>query len=142
MLLAAKVGMNFVAVTPEGYEPDQGVVKIAAAAAKKTGASVEVINNPKDGMKNADAVYTDVWISMGQESEKEKKTEAFTGFQINAKLMSYGKSKTLFMHCLPAHRGEEVTDEVMDSKNSVVFDQAENRLHSAKAVLITLMHGE
>jgi ornithine carbamoyltransferase len=140
MMLAAKVGMSFTAATPKGYEPDPKVLKLALAAAGRSGAAVEVTNDPKGAMKNADAVYTDVWVSMGQEKDKAKKTEAFRKFQINSALMSAAKSKTLFMHCLPAHRGEEVTDDVMDSKNSVVFDQAENRLHSAKAVMITLMH--
>jgi len=140
MLLASKLGMSFTAATPPGYEPDGKVLSAARAAGKKSGSLVEVTNDPRGAMKDADAVYTDVWVSMGQEKDKEKKTEAFRRFQINAKMMSYAKNKALFMHCLPAHRGQEVTDSVMDSKNSVVFDQAENRLHSAKAVMITLMH--
>lgn len=140
MLLAAKLGMNFAAATPPGYEPDRKIFSAARTAGKRSGSVIEVTNDPRGAMKDADAVYTDVWVSMGQEKDKEKKTEAFRTFQINAKMMSYAKNKTLFMHCLPAHRGEEVTDSVMDSKNSVVFDQAENRLHSAKAVMITLMH--
>ena len=140
MLLAAKVGMNFTAATPAGYEPDGKVLAAASAAAKRSGSVIEVTNDPRGAMEGADAVYTDVWVSMGQEKDKEKKTEAFRRFQINAKMMSYARNKTLFMHCLPAHRGAEVTDDVMNSKNSVVFDQAENRLHSAKAVMISLMH--
>jgi len=142
MFLAAKLGMNFVAAAPPGYEPDAKSVKLASAAARKSGAAVDVSNNPKDAVKQADVVYTDVWTSMGQEEEREKRLKAFKGFQVNAKLMSQAKSYAVFMHCLPAHRGEEVTDEVMDSKQSVVFDEAENRLHSEKAILLTLLHGE
>ncbi len=139
MLLAAKLGMDFVAVTPEGYAPDEKVVKAALGFAKKSGASIEVVHDPKEGVKNADVVYTDVWTSMGQEAEKEERMAAFKSFQVNGKLMSAAKKKAIFMHCLPAHRGEEVTDEVMDSKNSVVFDEAENRLHSQKAIMLMLM---
>ena len=107
-------------------------------AAKVTGASVDINHNPMEAVKNADVVYTDVWTSMGQESEQQQRRETFKDFQVNAKLMSRAKSKALFMHCLPAHRGEEVTDEVIDSRNSVVFDEAENRLHTQKAILVTL----
>jgi ornithine carbamoyltransferase len=141
MLLAAKVGMHFVAATPKGYEPDKIVVRWAIAAGKKTGAKITLSNDPKEAVKKAHAVYTDVWVSMGQEQEKEKKTKAFKEFQVNGKLMSL-TSNGLFMHCLPAHRGEEVTDEVMDAPYSVVFDQAENRLHSAKAVMLALLYGK
>jgi ornithine carbamoyltransferase len=142
MLLAAKLGMNFVAVTPRGYEPDAKVVRTAAAAAKKSGATVGVSSDPKEGVKHADVVYTDVWTSMGQENEREKRLNDFKQFQVNAALMSHARSGAVFMHCLPAHRGEEVTDEVMDSRQSVVFDQAENRLHSEKAILLTVLHGD
>jgi ornithine carbamoyltransferase len=141
MIMAAKLGMHFTAVTPSTYAPEKNVVKIAQAAAKKTGAKIEVSHSPKDGVKNADVIYTDVWTSMGQEAEKEIRLKAFKEFQVNAKLMSYAKPTAIFMHCLPAHRGEEVTDEVMDSKQSVVFDEAENRLHTQKAVMVTLMKG-
>jgi ornithine carbamoyltransferase len=142
MLLAAKVGMNFVAATPRGYAPDQRVFKLASTAARKTGVVIDIMHNPKEAVKHADAVYTDVWTSMGQEAEREARLDVFKEFQINAKLMSYANKKALFMHCLPAHRGEEVTDEVMDSPQSIVFDQAENRLHTQKAILLTLMGGD
>ena len=138
MLMAAKVGMDFVATTPRGYAPDAEVFKVAVKAAKVTGASIDIDHNPMEAVKNADVVYTDVWTSMGQESEQQQRRETFKDFQVNAKLMSRAKSKALFMHCLPAHRGEEVTDEVIDSHNSVVFDEAENRLHTQKAILVTL----
>jgi ornithine carbamoyltransferase len=141
MIFAAKVGMNFVANTPKGYEPDKNVVKLSAAVAKKMGSTIEVINDPKDAVKNADVIYTDVWTSMGQEAEKEKRLEIFKSYQVNKKLMALAKPDAIFMHCLPAHRGEEVTDEVIDSKNSVVFDEAENRLHTQKAVMLTLFKG-
>lgn len=141
MFLAAKVGMNFVANTPKGYEPDKRVVKAATAAAKKMGSTIEVIADPKEAVKNADVIYTDVWTSMGQEAEKEQRLSVFKSYQVNKKLISLAKPDFLFMHCLPAHRGEEVTDDVIDSGNSVVFDEAENRLHTQKAVLLTLMKG-
>jgi len=139
MFFAGKVGMNFVAATPKGYEPDKNVFKTAIAAAKKMDSTIEIIHDAKEAVKKADVVYTDVWTSMGQEAEKEQRMKTFKSFQVNKKLMSYAKPEAIFMHCLPAHRGEEVTDEVIDSKNSVVFDEAENRLHSQKAVMLTLM---
>jgi len=139
MIMAAKLGMNFVAATPRGYAPEEKVFKIALAAAKKSGAKIDINHNPKEAVKNADVIYTDVWVSMGQEAEKEQKNAAFKEFQVNGKLMGHAKPNAIFMHCLPAHRGEEVTDEVMDSKQSVVFDEAENRLHTQKAVLVTLL---
>jgi ornithine carbamoyltransferase len=141
MLLAAKTGMNFVVTTPRGYEPDMNVYKIASDALKGTDATIDINHNPKEAVKQADVIYTDVWTSMGQENEREQRLEAFREFQVNAAMMASAKNRTIFMHCLPAHRGEEVTDEVMDSAQSVVFDQAENRLHSEKAVLCTLLHG-
>lgn len=139
MLLAAKVGMNFVAITPLGHHPDVKVVKAAREAAASTGAQIELSTDPGEGVSGADAVYTDVWVSMGQEAERETKTKAFVGFQVNADLMRNAEPGAFFMHCLPAHRGEEVTDEVMDSPQSIVFDQAENRLHSQKAIVYTLL---
>ncbi len=139
MLIAAKMGMHFTASTPRGYEPDPQIFKAAAAAAKETGAVIDLNHNPKETVKHADVVYTDVWVSMGQEEEKEQRLHAFKEYQVNAKLMSHAKHHTLFMHCLPAHRGEEVTDEVMSSAHSIVFDQAENRLHSEKAILVHLL---
>ncbi len=141
MLLAAKLGMHFIAATPRGYEPDKEVFKATAAFAKASGATVDINHNPKDAVRQADVIYTDVWTSMGQEAEREERLEVFREFQVNAALMGHAKQKAIFMHCLPAHRGEEVTDEVMDSAQSVVFDQAENRLHSEKAILIALLHG-
>jgi len=142
MLFAAKVGMGFVANTPKGYEPDKNVFKTASVLAKKMGSTMEIIVDPKEAVKGADVIYTDVWTSMGQETEKEERTKIFKPYQVNKKLFSLANPDAIFMHCLPAHRGEEVTDEVIDSKNSVVFDEAENRLHTQKAVMLTLMRGE
>jgi ornithine carbamoyltransferase len=140
MLMASKVGMNFIAATPRGYTPDMKVFKLAAQEGKLFGASVDISHHPNEAVRHADVVYTDVWVSMGQEKERAERMDAFRQFQVNAALMSHAKRKPLFMHCLPAHRGEEVTDEVIDSAVSVVFDQAENRLHSEKAILLAVMH--
>ncbi len=142
MLMAAKLGMNFTACTPRGYEPDMSVFKASAGAAEESGARIEILHNPKEAVRHADIVYTDVWTSMGQEAEQEARHDAFREFQVNEKLMSHARSHARFMHCLPAHRGEEVTDGVMDSANSVVFDQAENRLHTEKAILVSLLQGD
>jgi ornithine carbamoyltransferase len=142
MLLAANVGMDFVAVTPRGYLPGEDVMKTAAKIAARNGSVVELSHIPKEGVRNADAVYTDVWASMGQEAEKEERSKIFREFQVNTALMQCAKPSALFMHCLPAHRGEEVTDEVMDSAQSVVFDQAENRMHTEKAILYTLLRNQ
>jgi ornithine carbamoyltransferase len=142
MLFAAKVGMDFIASTPRGYEPNPKVFKCASHEAQANGSTLDINHNPKEAVKHADVIYTDVWTSMGQESEQEQRREAFREFQVNAKLMSHAKQKALFMHCLPAHRGEEVTDDVIDSPQSVVFDQAENRLHTEKAIIVTVMSGD
>ena len=104
--------------------------------------SYTVTGNPKEAVKNADVLYTDVWTSMGQEEEREERLRLFKEFQVNKRLMSRAQPRAIFMHCLPAHRGEEVTNQVIDSKQSVVFDEAENRLHSEKAILLTLLRGE
>ena len=139
MLMAAKTGMDFIASTPRGYEPSRQVFTTTLQEARIVGSVVDLNHNPKDAVRHADVVYTDVWTSMGKESEKEERENVFREFQVNAKLMSHAKNKALFMHCLPAHRGEEVTDEVMGSPTSVVFDQAENRLHTEKAIMVTLL---
>ncbi|HEY6952074.1 MAG TPA: ornithine carbamoyltransferase, partial [Bacteroidota bacterium] len=142
MLLAAKLGMNFVAVTPRGYLPDEEVVKMATKIAAEQGSAVEMSHIPREGVRNADVIYTDVWTSMGQEAERDERASVFRDFQVNAALMKYAKPSAIFMHCLPAHRGEEVTDEVMDSAQSVVFDEAENRLHTEKAIVYILLRNQ
>jgi ornithine carbamoyltransferase len=134
MLLCAKVGVKFIAATPEGYEPEKSYVE----AARREG-EVLLTHDPKAAVRDADAVYTDVWTSMGQEDESAKRLQIFPPYQINAELMSAAKSDAIVLHCLPAHRGEEITDEVLESPQSKVFEQAENRLHAQKAVLLWLM---
>ena len=135
----SKVGMDITLGCPKGYEPNPGVVSEAREEGNRSGCKVKVTNDPKEAVKEADIVYTDVWASMGKEKEHEKRVKILKPYQVNAKLVKEAKEDYLFMHCLPAHRGEEVTDEVADSKNSVIFDQAENRLHTQKALLALIM---
>jgi ornithine carbamoyltransferase len=135
----SKMGMDVSVASPKGYECQPSVVKESKGLAKNSGSSVFMTNKPEDAAKGADVLYTDVWASMGQEKEAAKRAKAFKGFQINKKLAALAKPHCLIMHCLPAHRGQEISDEVIDSKNSVVFDEAENRLHVQKAILIKLL---
>lgn len=136
----AKLGVSVVCVTPPGYEPSSRVVEAARADAAKNGSRVIVTNDVKEGVRGADIIYTDVWASMGQEAQHEKRVKLFAPYQVNERLMGLtGKDDTIFMHCLPAHRGEEVSNGVMEGPASVVFDQAENRLHIQKAVLVSLV---
>ncbi len=139
MFGAAKLGVNFWAATPKGYEPKKEIYELAIEDAKSTGAKINIVNDPEEAVKDADVVYTDVWASMGQESEAEIRKKIFQPYQVNQKLFSLAKPDAIFMHCLPAHRGEEVTDDIIDSPNSVVFDEAENRLHVQKAIMYELM---
>ena len=137
----AKLGVSVTIVCPKGYEPQKSVVDQCIEDGKVTESRI-LVTNDTAAVKGADVIYTDVWASMGQEKEHETRVRLFKDYQINATLMAKtGKKDTLFMHCLPAHRGEEVTDEVVDSPNSVVFDEAENRLHAQKAILVSLMAG-
>jgi len=135
MLLAAKVGANFRLGCPEGYDPDPELWQAALGFAQTSGALLTVTHDPAEAAQDADAVYTDVWASMGQEDEAAERAKIFAPFQVNAALMAHAKPDALVMHCLPAHRGEEITAEVLDGPHSVVFDQAENRLHAQKAIL-------
>ncbi|MFZ5800529.1 MAG: ornithine carbamoyltransferase [Candidatus Omnitrophota bacterium] len=139
LMAAAKVGLNIRIATPEAYAPDAGVVAEARSAGQGSGAKIALGNEPTEAAKNADVIYTDVWASMGQEAEAEKRKKDFAGFQVNSPLTALAKKDYLFMHCLPAHRGQEVGDEIMDSQHSIVFDQAENRLHVQKAILIWIL---
>ncbi len=139
LLICATLGINISYATPQGYEPDREIVEMAKKISKESGSKIESFHDPKEAVIEANAVYTDVWASMGKESEREKRKEVFKDFQVNKKLMELARKDAFFMHCLPAHRGEEVTDEVIDSPRSIVLDQAENRLHSQKAILVTLM---
>jgi len=135
----AKVGMDITVATPKGYECDENSVKHAKEAAAQTGATVITCYDPIEAVKDADVVYTDTWVSMGMESEKEERVKAFMPYQVNKELMQKAKKDAIFMHCLPAYRGFEVTADVIDGPQSVVFDEAENRLHAQKAVLVKLM---
>ena len=139
LLAAGLVGMSCSVATPKGYEPKAQIVAKAKKLGESSGSMVEVTNDPAKAVSGADIVYTDVWTSMGQEKEKALRVKAFQGFKIDERLMKKAKKDALFMHCLPAHRGEEVTDEVLDGPQSIVFDQAENRLHVQKALLVRLL---
>ena len=135
----SKVGMDITLACPKGYEPNPEVVAKGEEEGRRNGCKVKVTSDPKKAIKGADVVYTDVWASMGKEKEHKERVKKFKPYQVNAKLVKEAKEDYLFMHCLPAHRGEEVTDEVADSKNSIIFDQAENRLHTQKAILALIM---
>ena len=132
---ALKVGIHISIASPEGYMPNQTIVENAEQIAKETGAQITITHNPVEAIQDADVVVTDVWTSMGQEAETEKRLKAFEGFQVNDDLCKHAKSDFIFLHCLPAHRGEEVTANIIDGPHSVVFDEAENRLHAQKAIL-------
>ncbi|URA09377.1 ornithine carbamoyltransferase [Thermospira aquatica] len=138
-LLASQLGAHFSIASPKNYEIDPRIKDMMTHNAQTSGSELLFTNNPKEAIQNADVVYTDVWTSMGQEEESQKRLKDFQGFQINEELVKYAKKDYLFMHCLPAHRGEEVTDSVIEGPNSVVWDEAENRLHIQKAIMYTLM---
>jgi ornithine carbamoyltransferase len=142
MLCAAKTGATLRIATPSGYEPLPRYRELAAAAARSSGAQIAIGNDPGAAISGADVVYTDVWTSMGQEQEYERRRRAFQGFQLNTTLLARAKRDAIVLHDLPAHRGEEITDEVIDGPQSAVFDQAENRMHTEKALLCWLLGGE
>ncbi|MGE5810663.1 MAG: ornithine carbamoyltransferase [Ignavibacteria bacterium] len=135
----SKVGMHISIAAPSGYKPIEQIVNNAVKNSGESGSRIEVIEDPLEAVKDADIIYTDVWASMGQESQAEERKKKFINYQVNRKLIALAKKDYIFMHCLPAHRGDEVTDEVIDSPNSVVFDEAENRLHVQKAIMVLLM---
>ncbi|MEM2116929.1 MAG: ornithine carbamoyltransferase, partial [Thermoplasmata archaeon] len=135
MLGSAIVGADFYIASPKGYEIKEKYVKLAKEVAGNN-SKIVITNDPIEAARDADVIYTDVWVSMGEESEKEKKEKAFKDYQVNISLVENAKKDFLFMHCLPAHRGLEVTSEVIDGPNSIVFDEAENRLHAQKAILL------
>ncbi len=139
LFICAKMGVSAAVATPKGYEPAKDVMKKALEMAKTTGSKVTLSNDPKKAAGGADVIYTDVWTSMGQEKERAKRLKAFNGFQVNSQLCSKAKKDYYIMHCLPAHRGEEISDESMESEHSIIFDQAENRLHVEKAILVLLL---
>jgi ornithine carbamoyltransferase len=133
---ASKMGINLTIACPKGYEPDPNVLE---KTSKSKDSKIIILKDPKEAMYKADVVYTDVWISMGQEKEAAKKKRKFKNYQLNTNLLSYAKKDAIVLHCMPAHRGEEITDEVIDGPQSAVFDQAENRLHTQKALLEFLL---
>ncbi|NHJ04320.1 MAG: ornithine carbamoyltransferase [Candidatus Heimdallarchaeota archaeon] len=139
MIGCTKMGMDVSIVCPDNYKPNDEITKKVESIAKEMGTKLTITSDIPSGVKGADVIYTDTWISMGDEAQKEIRLKAFKPFTVDAKLMSYAKNDAIFMHCLPAHRGYEVTDEVIDSKQSVVFDEAENRKHAQKAVMLALM---
>jgi ornithine carbamoyltransferase len=141
LLAGATVGSAVSIATPADYAPSPVIVTMAEEIADETGASIQIVTDPHEAVAGADAIYTDTWASMGKEDESEARAAIFAPYQVNRKLMELAAPNALFMHCLPAHRGCEVTDEVIDSVNSVVFDQAENRLHVQKAILVWLLGG-
>jgi ornithine carbamoyltransferase len=140
MVAGARVGAHVRIATPAGYEPDGKIVEAARCDAAATQGTIELFRSPEEAVSGAQAVYTDVWASMGQEAETEMRAAIFAPYQVNAALMSHAAPDAVFLHCLPAHRGSEVTDEVMESPRSIVFDEAENRLHVQKAILLMLLN--
>jgi ornithine carbamoyltransferase len=142
LLTAALLGSEIRIATPEAYGPNPGILADAREIAKQTGAVIELMTDPHKAVRGAHAVYTDAWTSMGHEHETEERARIFPPYQVNAKLMANAAPHAVFMHCLPAHRNEEVTDAVIDSVQSIVFDQAENRMHVQKAILMMLVGGK
>ncbi len=141
LLGGALAGMHVRVGCPEGYEPLPSVVEQARRLAERNGACIELMHDPREAVTGADVVYTDSWVSMGQEAERELRIRVFPPYQVNARLLQYARPDAVVMHCLPAHRGEEITDDVMDGPQSIIFDQAENRLHAQKALLVALIRG-
>ncbi len=137
--VAARLGANMTVCSPEGYEPNARVISEAMLMARESGSDIQIVNDPETAVRGADAVYTDVWASMGQEDEIEERSAIFNDYRVDEEMMAIAKPDALFMHCLPAHRGQEVTAGVIDGPNSIVSDIAENRLHVQKAVMVLLM---
>ena len=141
MICGALLGVNVRIATPKSFEPSNEIFHQAKSIANKTGAILNLTNDPAKAIKGSQSIYTDVWASMGQEDEQEKRKEAFKDFCLNKELLEIADSDAIVLHCLPAHRGEEITDEVMEGKSSVIFEQAENRLHVQQALLAALLGG-
>jgi ornithine carbamoyltransferase len=139
LLGCMKTGMNINIATPQEYEPDDDIIKIAKSLSKGTSTQISISHSPRVAVRDADVIYADVWVSMGQEEEMHQRLLDFDKFQINEELVKSANKNYIFMHCLPAHRGQEVTQEIIDGEHSIVFDQAENRLHTQKAILIQLL---
>jgi len=141
LFATTKVGMHISVASPKGYEPASEVVEKARSFAAESGSEVLITNDPVEAVQDADIIYTDVWTSMGQEAEAEERAKVFPPYQVNSALVAKAKPDVMVMHCLPAHRGQEITDEVADGPHSIIFDQAENRLHAQKAILAILLGG-
>jgi len=139
LLAAAKLGMHLRIATPEGYDPNRDILKVAEEEASRYNALIEILREPEEAVKGVDVVYTDVWVSMGQEADRVRRVSDLSRYKVTAELMKLAKDDAIFMHCLPAKRGEEVEDNVIDGRWSVVWDQAENRLHTQKAILALLL---
>jgi ornithine carbamoyltransferase len=139
MLGAARFGMRFVAAVPEGYDPDENAVTAAKRAAVQMGGTVELVRDPKEAAEGADVLYTDVWTSMGQEEEAERRRSDLAAYRIDDELLSQAAPDAIVLHCLPAHYGEEITEEVLYGPHSAVWDQAENRLHAQKALMALII---
>lgn len=139
MIASGKLGVNLTIATPVGYEPDQTITTLAKSFAEISGGNIFVTNDPMEAVTGADVIYTDVWTSMGQENENEKRRKDFKHYQVNRELVHFANKDYMFLHCLPAHRGEEVTEDVIDGKHSYVFQQAGNRLHMQKALLFAIL---
>ncbi|MCR4407850.1 MAG: ornithine carbamoyltransferase [Anaerolineae bacterium] len=136
---AAKTGMHIAVASPPGYEPKPAVVHLARKFTAESGSEIIITNDPRQAVADADVIYTDVWTSMGQEEETEQRLKIFPPYQVNSALVAQAKPEVIVMHCLPAHRGQEITDEVADGPHSVIFEQAENRMHAQKAILVSLL---
>lgn len=139
MFGGAKMGLHVVIASPQGYKPDPLIIAKAQADAKNNGGLIEVVDDPSEAVKGADVLYTDVWASMGQEAEAKERMQAFEGYQINSDSLKMANQSAIVLHCLPAHRGEEITEDVIEGSQSVVFDEAENRLHAQKAIMALVM---
>ena len=140
MILASKVGLELRIATPDEYKPAEDVIKMCEEFAKESGAKITYTNDPKEAIKDADVVTTDTWISMGQEEEKEKRIKDFAGYTIDSEMMKLAKSDAIFLHCLPAYRGYEVTEDVFEAHEEEIFTEAENRLHAQKGLMVWLMN--
>jgi ornithine carbamoyltransferase len=139
MILCAKLGVHFSVAAPEGYEPQNHFVALAQEEAKRSSAQIEIVRDPKLAVQNADALYTDVWTSMGQEEEARQRAEVFPPYQLNAELLRHAKPEAIVLHDLPAHKGEEISEEVFEAHADMIFSQAENRLHAQKAIVAWLL---
>jgi ornithine carbamoyltransferase len=135
MFGGAKMGMHVAIASPHGYKPDKNITGLAETDARENGGRIEIVTDPSEAAKDADVLYTDVWASMGQEKDALKRAEAFTGYQVNDEILRSANKEAIVMHCLPAHRGEEITEAVFEGPQSVIFDEAENRLHAQKAIM-------